>query len=347
MMQDEAFLQDMLAHPNDDSLRLIYADWPDDHGKPQWAQFIRLRHELAGVVDDAVRRAALVERERVLLESLAAAGQKLPDVLLAAVRIRPAAGGLPLRVTNSIGMKFILIPAGRFLMGKPAPDDGLRLPPEKEGEDWDNIDEACPQHEVTLSRPFYLGIYAVTWAEYERLDEDPEETAREEAGCEDESDDHPAHNLCWGEATGLLRGLISVAKGESSRPRLSPADRGGVGICLPCRHAHALWCGDILTRQQATFESDGPTRVGSYPPNPFGLFDMHGNVLECCDDQLDSYTAVPQVDPRSSAPSGLMVFRGGSYQSPVADCASARRFGDYGSHFLSELGLRLTVSVPV
>ena len=347
MTPDETFLQDILAHPHDDSLRLIYADWLDDHGKPQWTQFIRLRHELAGVVDDAVRRAALVERERVLLQTLAGTGQTLPDVLLAAPRVRPAAVGLPLRFNNSLGMAFTLIPAGRFLMGKPAPDDGLRPPPEKEGEDWDNIDEACPQHEVTLSQPFYLGIYAATWAEYERLDDDPEETAREEAGCTDESDDHPAHNLCWGEAQDFCEALSELPEEKAAgRVYRLPTEAEWEYAC----RADTLtryWCGDTLTRQQATFESDGPTRVGSYPANPFGLFDMHGNVLECCDDTFDRYAAAPQVNPRASVGHGLMVFRGGSYRMSAADCASAQRFGDYGSHFKAGLGLRVAVSVPV
>src|SRR5260370_28588528 len=118
-MSHKAFLADINAHPDDTALRLIYADWLEEHARPDWAQFSGLRKEWAGVVDDAGRRSELVGRERALLESLAVSGQRLPDVLLAAPRVRPKSGGLPPRLTNSIGMEFILIPAGRFLMGKP------------------------------------------------------------------------------------------------------------------------------------------------------------------------------------------------------------------------------------
>jgi uncharacterized protein (TIGR02996 family) len=345
-----AFLRKVEQQPEDDATRLVLADWLDDHGDPKWAEFIRLRHELAGVVDDAGRRAELVERERRLLAEVAAAGGPLPEALLRAPRVRAVGGGPPLRLVNSIGMTLALIPAGRFLMGKPSPDEGRRPPPDPDDEDpdWDDVDDACPQHEVTLTRPFYLGVYAVTWKEYERvMDEDPDETAREEAGCEDESPRHPAHNLCWGEAVDFCAALSRLPEEKAAgRVYRLPMEAEWEYACRADTTTR-FWTGDILTKKQATFDADGPTRVGKYPPNPFGLYDMHGNVLECCADTYGHYRAGPQVDPRGPDDGDFAVFRGGSYDTTMEGCGSAERFADAVSHFDPGLGLRVALDATL
>jgi uncharacterized protein (TIGR02996 family) len=93
---DEPFLADIAENPDDSARRLIYADWLEDHGRALWAEFIRVRHELAGVLDDALKRSALVEQERDLLARIAE-GTPLPEVLLKAPRVREVPGGPPLR----------------------------------------------------------------------------------------------------------------------------------------------------------------------------------------------------------------------------------------------------------
>lgn len=341
MTLDEVFLRDIRQHPEDDALRLVVADWLQDHDRPAWAAFIRLRHELAGVVDNAGRRADLVQRERLLLAEVAVSGPPLPEVLLQAPRIRPGPGSPPLHLINSIGMQLILIPAGRFLMGNAVPEEGRVAPPQSEDDDVSGvaIDHACPQHVVTLTRPFYLGVCAVTWAQYARVMTD-------DLDLEDESDDHPVHNLCWGEAADFCEALSGFPEERAAgRVYRLPTEAEWEYACRADTTTR-YWCGDVLTRAQATFACEGPTPVGSFPPNSFGLFDMHGNVLECCDDTLGDYRAEAQVDPRGSAPTDLCVFRGGSFETVAADCASARRFADSGSHFNWDLGLRVALSVP-
>jgi uncharacterized protein (TIGR02996 family) len=340
----DVFLTDLAAHPENDTLRLVYADWLEDHGNTTWAEFIRVLAELAGVIDCAPRREALVQRERALAAQAAQSGCPLPELLLRAVRVRPGLGHPLLHVVNSIGMTLTLVPAGRFLMGKPVPDEGLREPPAPEDEDkeWRHIDDACPQHEVTLTRPFYLGIYAVTWKEYERV---LDEEAREEAGYEEESPRHPAHNLCWGEAVEFCQALSALPEEKAARRvyRL-PTEAEWEYACRGDTTTR-FWTGDVLTRKQATFAARGPTRVGKYPPNPFGLYDMHGNVLECCSDTHGTYLREPQVGPRGAEFGDLVVLRGGSYDRAAEQCGSAQRFGDAISHFVPELGLRVALDV--
>jgi uncharacterized protein (TIGR02996 family) len=342
---DDAFLADIAAHPEDDRLRLVFADWLEDHDNAAWAEFIRVRSELAGVIECAPRRAALVQREQGLVARAVQAGRPLPEVLLRAPCVRPGPGHPPLQVVNSIGMTLTLIPAGQFLMGKAAPGEGLCEPPAPQDEDgeWRNIDDACPQHEVTLARPFYLGIHAVTWKEYERVMDDE---AREEAGCEQESPHHPAHNLCWGEAVEFCQALSALPEEEAAgRVYRLPTEAEWEYACRADTTTR-FWTGDKLTRKQATFAARGPARVGKYPPNPFGLYDMHGNVLECCSDTYGTYPREPQVDPRGTELGDLAVLRGGSYDMPAEQCASARRFADAISHFVPDLGLRVALDVP-
>ncbi len=343
-----AFLRQVKERPDDDATRLVLADWLDEHDAADWARLVRLRHELAGVVDDAERRATLVDRERRLLAEAEAVGRPLPAALLGAPRVRAAPGGPPLRIVNCVDVTLTLIPAGRFLMGKPAPAEGLRLPPDPDDEDpdWDDVDYACPQHEVTLTRPFYLGVCAVSWEEYERLmDDDPDESAREDAGCEDEGPRHPAHNLCWGEARDFCERLSALPEEKAAgRVYRLPTEAEWEYACR-ADTTTPFWTGDVLTPKRATYDADGPTRVGKYPPNPFGLFDTHGNVLECCADSYRPYAPGPQVDPFVRVAADLLVFRGGSFRTSMEACASHERFGDSGSHFNLDLGLRVALDV--
>jgi uncharacterized protein (TIGR02996 family) len=69
MTHDEAFLEDIIAHPEDDAPRLIYADWLEEHGQQERAEFIRVQVALATLHDDDPRREELVAREQELLES--------------------------------------------------------------------------------------------------------------------------------------------------------------------------------------------------------------------------------------------------------------------------------------
>ena len=121
--------------PADDLAWLAVADWLEENDQPDRAELVRLTRSLR-LERHATDR---LRREDRLMELLAAG-------------VEPCAATL----TNSIGMEFVYIPSGTFLMGSPEDEEGRS---ENEG----------PEHEVTITKAFYLGVYAVTQGEYEAV----------------------------------------------------------------------------------------------------------------------------------------------------------------------------------
>src|SRR5262245_40997004 len=118
-------------------------------------------------------------------------GKVLDDVLVAA----PASSG-PKTLTNSVGMAFVLVPAGKFQMGSPPEESGRRT---NEG----------PVHEVVIGNAFYLGVHPVTQAAYLAVTgKNPARfTAAERGGP-----NHPVENVSWEDAAAFCRGLSERAE---------------------------------------------------------------------------------------------------------------------------------------
>src|SRR5262245_4798063 len=125
---EDAFFQAILDNPAANDTWLVLADWLQEQDQPDRADLVRLQVRLRG---------PLPARERTRLE-------KLLQKLLAR-GVRPCSP----TITNSLGMRLALIPAGRFLMGSPA----RRAPAD---------DDEFPRHEVEITRAFYLGVHQVT-----------------------------------------------------------------------------------------------------------------------------------------------------------------------------------------
>src|SRR5437868_11240 len=126
-MNEEAFLQQIVDDPaNAATTWLVLADWLEERGDPR-AELVRLIH-----APNFRSEKSAEEHDRRVCELLASGIQ--PYLLI---------------FTNSIGMRFVLIPAGSFLMGSPA-------------NEAERHDDEGPQHEVEITLPFYLGIYPVT-----------------------------------------------------------------------------------------------------------------------------------------------------------------------------------------
>jgi formylglycine-generating enzyme required for sulfatase activity len=249
-------------------------------------------------------------------------------------------------VTNSIGMKLALIPAGKFLMGSP-PDEKGR------GDDEE-------QHEVEITRPFYLGIHEVTQAQYEQvMDANPAFFTKGHDG----GPDHPVESVSWQDAKDFCDKLSALGKERAAKRvyRLPTeaeweyACRGGARENTPCHF------GTSLSSTQANFNGNFPygdapkgrslertTPVGSYPPNGFGLFDMHGNVWEWCADWYDKdyYRNSPKKDPQGPLEkTGRRVLRGGSWRDYGGNCRAANRdWNDPAGHVVN-VGFRV-VCVP-
>jgi formylglycine-generating enzyme required for sulfatase activity len=246
-------------------------------------------------------------------------------------------------ITNSIGMKLALIPAGKFLMGSPATEA--------------ERDDKEVQHEVTISRPFYLGIYEVTQAEYARLMGKPRAGGKHnpwnhgprfDAG-KGGGPDHPIENVRWNQAVEFCRRLTALPEEKKAgRSYRLPTEAEWeyacrAGTSTPLHH------GGSLSGKQANFNGDYPyggadkgpylrrtARVGSYKPNAWGLYDMHGNVQEWCSDWYDPdyYKKSPKTDPKGPEKGVLStdykdfyrVVRGGSWVDEGRGCRCAYRF---------------------
>ena len=192
-------------------------------------------------------------------------------------------------LTNSIGMKLVLIPPGKFLMGSP-----------KE-EEHHEIDEE-PRREVEISKPFYLGAFEVTQAQYRQIMGTNPSFYSPTGDAKDEvkglnTDDFPVERVSWHDAKQFCVKLSALpAETKAGRVYRLPAEAEWEYACR-AGTTTPFHFGKSLSADQANFDErvDLPgenkgewlgrtTKVGSYKPNAFGLFDMHGNVLEWCED---------------------------------------------------------------
>jgi formylglycine-generating enzyme required for sulfatase activity len=263
--------------------------------------------------------------------------------------------GVPVEYTNSIGMKFALIPPGEFLMGSTSEEIEAAIL-EADGDEYRKlcIRSEAPQHRVILTRPFYLGVHEVTQTQYEQvLGLNPSRFAASGEGKAAvvgvDTANHPVEQVNWIDAAAFCSKL-------SANERLSPVysisadivtNLEGIGYRLPteaqwefaCRGGTTtrFWTGDqddsLLPAGWHKANSGGRTRaVGQVKPNPFGLFDMHGNVFEWVQDRrapdyYAQFQEAPAVDPSgpptSAAPQ--RVTRGGSLWQHAAFSRSSHR----------------------
>jgi formylglycine-generating enzyme required for sulfatase activity len=246
-------------------------------------------------------------------------------------------------ITNSVGMKLTLIPAGKFLMGSPAAE------PER--------DDNEAQHEVTISRPFYLGVYEVTQGQYEKLMGQPRAGGKynpQNPGARfgpgrGGGPDHPMENIRWNHAVEFCRRLTALPEEKKAgRVYRLPTEAEWEYACR-AGSTTPFHYGGSLSSKEANFNGEFPyggagkgpylrrtAKVGSYKPNAWGLYDMHGNVWEWCSDWYDPdyYKKSPKTDPKGPDKGVLptdykdfyRVVRGGGWVDEARGCRSAYRF---------------------
>ena len=240
-------------------------------------------------------------------------------------------------ITNSIGMKLVLIPKGTFTMGSP-----------KDEEDRESLDKGSEtQQKVTITKPFYMGVYEVTQGEYkEVMGKNPSWFSAYGGGkakVNGDTSKFPVEQVSWADAKAFCEKLTKK-EGRGRTYRL-PTDaeweyacRGGTDSSEPFNLDGKP--SKSLSSTQANFDGDHPyggaakgddlkgtCKVGSYKPNGFGLYDMHGNVWEWCSDWYneDGYDARPKKDPDGPKNGSLRVLRGGSWSNRGLFCRTAFR----------------------
>jgi len=252
----------------------------------------------------------------------------------------------PKEFTNSIGMKFKLIPGGEFMMGSSKSPEELAkaFPPtsfrSSRGDD--------PQHKVRITKPFYLGVTEVTQEQYEKvMGKNPSFFSKTGRGAGrfkgTDTSNSPVEQVSWGDAVEFCKKL-SVMEGHTYR---LPTEAEWEYACRA--GGTTVFCFGDDERQLAEYawfakNSDRNTHpVGTKKPNAWGLFDMHGSVWEWCQDRYGEnyYAKLPTDDPTGPAFGSARVFRGGGWLITAWDCRSSSRDGVSPSARNDSLGFRV------
>ncbi len=229
-------------------------------------------------------------------------------------------------LSGGVEMQFLYIPRGKFLMGAPESDG-------------DAYDRERPQHEVNISKGFYLGKYLVTQGQWEGVMGTRPWSGQDSA---ESHEDCPVVHVSWEDTQafvgklnerGNLYRLPSEAEWEYSC-RAGASSRWSFGDDERTLRDYAWY-------DENAWEEQYAHHVGMKQPNTWGLYDMYGNVYEWCGDWYGPYASKPQVDPIGPPSGSFRVSRGGAFFDYGLDMRSTFRKKCASSNRLSYVGFRL------
>ncbi|MFH0795706.1 MAG: SUMF1/EgtB/PvdO family nonheme iron enzyme [Candidatus Omnitrophota bacterium] len=239
-------------------------------------------------------------------ETIVSPSQQIPNVGVGFIQPAPEKKEISIDLGKGVKMEMVLIPPGEFLMGSPASEEGR------------GNDEI--QHTVRITKSFYLGKYEVTQEQWEAImGNNPSyfKGAR-----------NPVEMVSWNDCQEFLGRLNQLISGGGFR---LPFEAEWEYACR-AGTTTAFHYGDSLSLDQANFykglfrkNRKETTPVGSFSPNAFGLYDMHGNVWEWCSDWYGEYPTALQIDPEGPPTGSYRVMRGGAWCYSAFCCRSADR----------------------
>lgn len=258
--------------------------------------------------------------------------------------------GLDRSFTNSLGMKFVLIPSGEFMMGTSDAEISRVLrqmrtqyrATEKKQQDYlaECIPGERPRHRVKISMPFYLAVYEVTQAEYNQImNANPSFFAPGGGGKKRVSGQDtrvfPVDSVNWDESREFCERLSAVSEERAhGRNYRLPTEAEWEYACrAESTTAYCFGTNEARLAKYAWFADTtahaAPQPVGQKEPNALGLYDCYGNVYEWCADWYDKgyYGVSPGVDPKGPSLGDGHVARGGSWDNLASVCRSAFRVG--------------------
>ena len=214
------------------------------------------------------------------------------------------------------------IPPGHFMMGS------------REDENERDDDETL--HQVILSDGYWLASTLCTQALWRVvMGENPSEFI---------ADDLPVDSISWEMAHSFLN---TVNTDNPDLNLMLPTEAQWEYACRAGTRS-AFNVGDAIHDTQANFGGavNKTNEAGRYPQNGWGLYDMHGNLWEWCEDKFDEYRTVVQVNPRGPEGGENRVLRGGSWIFNAGNCRSAYRYGSTPSNRNDNIGFRFAQVDP-
>ena len=236
---------------------------------------------------------------------------------------------------NSLGMEFALIPAGTFTMGSP----------------WNEPKRGYSEvkRQVVISKAFYMQTTEVTVKQWRAL------MGKKFFSKKKGTDNMPVSRISWHDCLRFIKKLNSISQGSYRLPTEAEweyACRAGSvtayswGNTIDCEKAmyenNSLKAGDCIDYvEKREMIVNSPAPVKSYPPNAWGLYDMHGNLWEWCQDWFGEYSTDAIKDPAGPYSGIKRIRRGGSWYKHGQSCRSANRNFGHPSIKLRTTGFRL------
>lgn len=245
-------------------------------------------------------------------------------------------------LTNMIGIVFVEIPEGEFMMGCP--------PLDQECPNWEK-----PQHRVKITSPFNMGMYEVTQGQWKAvMGENPAFFSGDNCKAADGCDNYPVENVSWNDIQEFIKKLNAMpSEGETQGakyrlPTEAEWEYAARGSSVVSEQVMNYYWGNQIHNDYLWFSANSNKTthpVGQKIPNAFGLYDMSGNVWEWCKDKYDIryYSKSPGEDPKGSEKGIHRILRGGSYLDKARDAYSSNRINAAPDIRFGSFGFRLVL----
>jgi formylglycine-generating enzyme required for sulfatase activity len=258
--------------------------------------------------------------------------------------------------TNSVGMKLVRIPKGKFWMGSP-------------NNETSSVNNEHPRHQVELTKDFFIGVYEVTQKQYKAvMGKNPSYFSKEGPGAAQvkgmDTDDFPVEQTTWDDAQAFMKKIneLSAERSAGRKYRL-PTEAEWEYCCRAGADVKEAFTFEkpsaSASSTQANFNGNLPygggargpqlgrtCKVGSYKANPFGLYDMHGNVIEWVEDWYgEVYGEKDRKDPKGPKTGQYKILRSGGWQYDSQFCRSAYRNYSTPQYRSSDCGFRVVCTV--
>jgi len=238
-------------------------------------------------------------------------------IAMAARAQAPAQGQKPdslhtIQLPGGVALQLVLIPAGSFTMVSP-PDE------------WGRAADEGPQRRVTITRPFYLGRFEVTQAQWKAVMGSNPSPFR----LQPNADSLPADMIAWHHAQAFVNGLNKLGLGRFRLPTEAEWEYAcRAGTTTPYYWGSEGSQSAIARHGWGYSRAEGKSHpVGRLAPNAWGLYDMSGNVWEWCSDWFLPYNPADTTDPQGPAAGERKIYRGGSWYNEPEALRSANRHG--------------------